>query len=130
LKKDFEENSIESLSNAFQKGASGVELDVFYDQTLGKFVVSHDEPSDTKNGETLYLDTVFSSMGSRGFLGIDFKNLTASNTAASGTRLLELFEIYNIGQKVFVEGGDPTTLRRFASSRIKTVLPLQAWGGL
>lgn len=100
------QNSIESISKAFDLGAAGVEIDVFYDEQTSRFVVSHDFPYNLKNGQLLTLKEVFEKTGNRGYFWLDFKNLgslppNVAETAAAN--LQHLLSELDLVDKAFVE---------------------------
>jgi len=51
--KNAEQNSITAYKAAFDLGAPGTELDVFFDVKLQDFIVSHDFPYNLKDGRML-----------------------------------------------------------------------------
>lgn len=69
------ENSLEAFARAFELGAPGTELDVFYDVGRDRFVVAHDEPASFGDARLLTLEAVFARFGPGRFYWLDFKNL-------------------------------------------------------
>jgi len=64
--RDGKHNSIESVTLAFDRGAKGVEVDVFYDSELALFIASHDRPYHLQNGKLLSLRELLGARGARG----------------------------------------------------------------
>jgi glycerophosphoryl diester phosphodiesterase len=119
--KQFPENSIESLSEAFNRGARGVELDIFFDQELQNFIISHDIPDKSVKNELLTLEKVFSSLGKRGYFWIDFKQLESVHdinlVVDKMEKLLTKFQLF---EKVIIESPNGFLLRKFSQRGIHT----------
>ena len=49
-----DQNSITSMRRAFDAGASGAEVDFYYDVKMNKFIVSHDKPKKGEDGNLIY----------------------------------------------------------------------------
>ncbi|APG60116.1 hypothetical protein [Christiangramia salexigens] len=76
---EYKANTIESFTNALNNNATGVELDVFYDNDMKKYIVAHDYPYSTQYGKHLFLDSVFATFGNSFKYWLDFKNLKDLN---------------------------------------------------
>jgi len=72
---DGVKNSIQSFDKAQSLGAKGLEVDVIYDVSLKKFVVSHDFPYSRYDNKLLFLDSVFSKYQNNFVYWLDYKNL-------------------------------------------------------
>jgi glycerophosphoryl diester phosphodiesterase len=121
-------NSIESLTLAFQKGANGVEVDVYFDLALEKFIVSHDRPYNLKNGRLLTLENLFNALGDSGNYWLDFKklpNLSDDDALKAAKRLNEISIAKNIKQRIYVESEDPINLGLFRDIGFKTLFDTQ-----
>ena len=124
--KDYPQNSIESFSEAFNRGAHGVELDIFFDVDLQDFIVSRDYPYNLKNNELLTLEKVFSSIGNKGYFWIDFKQLgSVPKIDIVIDKLENLLMKYNLFEKVIIESPKGVRLRRFAQRGMHTSYWLQ-----
>lgn len=121
--KENMENSIEAFNKAFDLGAVGTELDIFYDLEIKDYVVSHDYPYHLQNGRILKLEEVFKSVGERGYFWLDFKNLnslSSQNAKSALSKLLDLLEKHTLTKKVFVESTDPNNLSVFSKAGLHT----------
>jgi len=119
--KDYPENSIESFSEAFDRGAHGVELDIFFDNNLQDFIVSHYYPYNLVNGKLLTLENVFSAVGNRGYFWVDFKQLDAVPDVDFVVDKMErLIKKFNLLDKVIIESTKGILLRKFSQKSIHT----------
>ncbi|MGB0722049.1 MAG: glycerophosphodiester phosphodiesterase [Gammaproteobacteria bacterium] len=89
----FPENSLEGYRDAVAAGAAGLELDIWFDEALGDFVVSHDRPYALFDGKPLRLSRVFAEFGPRTQYWLDFKNLETLAPGARGAALRRMDEI-------------------------------------
>ena len=118
------QNSIESISLAFDEGASGTEVDVYFDTERGEFIVSHDYPYLLKNGEILTLEKLFAAIGGRGYFWIDFKKLRHLDDAQLSRSVAELTRISSKGSmksRIYVEGEAPFSLAAYRDAGFKTI---------
>ena len=123
--KDGTQNTIESVSLAFDEGATGCEIDVFFDEQLGQFIVSHDRPYHLKNGKLLPLSEMMAAVGGRGYIWLDFKklrHLSDAGLAAAVAELQEITDEYGGRDKMYVEGEDPLHLSAFRDAGFPTIL--------
>ncbi len=119
--KDYPENSIESFSEAFDRGAHGVELDIFFDNNLQDFIVSHDYPYNLVNGKLLTLENVFSAVGKRGYFWVEFKQLDAvPDVDLVVDKMERLIKKFNLMDKVIIESPKGILLRKFSKKSIHT----------
>jgi glycerophosphoryl diester phosphodiesterase len=119
----LEENSIDSFKKAFDLGAVGTELDIFYDLDLDGYIVSHDYPYNLKNGRTLKLKDVLEKVGKRGYFWLDFKNLevlSKKDAQKATLRMLDLLEKYNLTDKAIIESTNPINLSILSKSGLYT----------
>ncbi|MFT5050525.1 MAG: hypothetical protein ACI8QZ_001927 [Chlamydiales bacterium] len=119
------QNSIESIQLAFDEGAQGTEVDVFFDTEMGHFIVSHDRPYNLKNGELLTLAALLKATGADGAFWLDFKKLRMLDDAGLAAAVAELEELTLMGglkQRFYVEGEDPINLSAFRDAGFKTIL--------
>lgn len=124
------QNSIAAVTLAFERGATGVEVDVFYDAEMGDFVVSHDRPYNLKGGKPLMLSELWAATGALGCFWLDWKklrHLDDSQLDDALARLREYADNYGIRERVFIEGEDPFHLsacRRAGFATIYDTHPL------
>ncbi|UCD89265.1 MAG: glycerophosphodiester phosphodiesterase [Desulfobacterales bacterium] len=123
FKEGLEENSIESMTKAFELGAAGTELDVFYDLHLDEYIVSHDFPYRLKQGRILKLQDVFEKVSQRGYFWLDFKNLqvlSKKDAQKATLRMLDLLEKFNLTDKAIIESMNPVNLSIISRSGLHT----------
>lgn len=114
-------NPLNLIGKAFQNGASGVELDVFYDEKTQDFVLTHDNPYFRYEGKLFFLHQVFERFKQRGYYWIDFKNLSFSNYSKARDRMLKLLNKYQLFHLVYVESTNGLLLRTYSSHGIRTI---------
>jgi hypothetical protein len=118
------ENSLRALSAAFDQGAGGVELDVYFDEkyTHNFYVVSEETFASTGHG-SLNLEEVLRLIGSRGYIWIDFWNLkqltrTAAEDAAQ--TLGHMLAARGLLAHAIVESTDADNLSLFVTKGLYT----------
>jgi hypothetical protein len=117
-------NSIESISYAFDRGAKGTEVDVFYDPKLAVFVVSHSRHYEKPNGVILTLDTLFDAVGDDGYFWLDWKklrHLKRGQLQAALARLEQLMDRGDLKDRVYVEGETPLSLLAIKQAGFQTI---------
>lgn len=117
------ENSMAAFELAASHGASGIELDIFYDDELDAFVVSHDKPYHKHKGNILLLSEVLERFGSQFYYWLDFKNLKHMSTGQieyATAKMIAMLEEAGIQQKTLVESQNPKALAFFADAGIRT----------
>lgn len=122
--RDGKHNSIESVTLAFDRGAKGVEVDVFYDSELALFIASHDRPYHLQNGKLLSLRELLAAVGQRGEFWLDWKklgHLDAASVEAARAELEELTTPGGLKQRFYIEGEDPLNLGFFRRAGFKTI---------
>ena len=123
---EIAQNTIESIGAAFDQGARGVEVDVFYDTALKDYVVSHDFPYNSKHGRLLRLGEVFQVLGEGHYFWLDFKNLRDLNRPQVSEAVAHLTLISGtVKPRVYVEGSNPTNLSRFKKGGFNTIFDTQ-----
>ncbi len=115
------ENTLASFRNAFDLGAPGVEMDVFYLRETGRFLVGRKRAE--AGGHPLDLEQVFAQLGHRGRFWIDLKtvrNMTPQEARETAARLKALAERYHVEKRIIVESEHPENLRYFAQAGLHT----------
>ncbi|MFT5218987.1 MAG: hypothetical protein ACI9LO_001456 [Planctomycetota bacterium] len=118
------QNSIESIALAFAEGASGTEVDVFFDTDRGEFIVSHNYPYLLKNGEILTLEQLFEATGEQAYFWIDFKKIRHLDDEQLRQSVAELTRISNSGtlkSRIYVEGEAPFSLAAYRDAGFQTI---------
>lgn len=90
--KNFPENTLESFTSAFEKGADGIELDVHLSNNQ-EVIVVHNYSYD-KNQEYPLLSTVFEQFKDKGLLEIELKSFDLNCITAVKT-LIDLYQVDN-----------------------------------
>jgi hypothetical protein len=119
-----EQNSIESIGRAFRSGAHGTEVDVFYDTTIKKFIVSHDYPYNLKNGAILPMESLFAATGNSNNYWLDFKrirHLDDQQLADSVKELQRLADKFDLKKRLYVEGEAPISLAAYREAGFFTI---------
>ena len=119
-----EENSIESIRHAFDEGAMGVEVDVFYDVEMNDFIVSHNRPYLLVKGKLLTLKELFDALGEGHYFWLDFKKLRFLThlQALQAVHRLKIISAKNgVHQRVYVEGETPINLALFRKAGFHTI---------
>lgn len=117
-------NSIKTIQAAFQHGADGSEIDLFFDPERKQFIISHDFPYNLKEGELLTLEKLLSNIEGDNYLWLDFKKLrkldaqSADNAVA---RLQSITQTRNWKERIYIEGADPVNLGKFRHGGFKTL---------
>ena len=117
-------NSIESISYAFDRGAMGTELDIYYDTEMSDFVVSHSHRYEKPNGALLTLGTLFDAVGGDGYFWLDLKNLRHLDRSQLQTALARLQQITDrtgLKDRVYVEGEAPFSLLAVRQAGFQTI---------
>ncbi len=118
------ENSITSVRQAFDAGATGVEIDIFYDVEMADFIVSHDRPYRLVEGKLLTLKEMFDALGEEHYFWLDFKKLrklTRSQAIQAVSRLAEITTQHGLRERVYVEGETPINLALFRRAGFHTI---------
>ncbi len=122
-------NSIASVGRAFAAGAEGIEVDVYFDVELGKFVVSHDRPYNRQDdGTLLYLQQLLQATGEGRYFWLDLKKLgklTREQADQAAARLAAIAGQDGLLSRIYVEGEDPINLSAFRRAGIRTIFDTQ-----
>ncbi len=105
-----EQNSIPSIKAAFDAGAMGAEVDIFYDVEMQDFIVSHSRPYSTKQGKLLSLAEMFEAVDDGHYFWLDFKKLSHLSEEQVQVTIQRLFSISkknNQHERLYVEGEAP-----------------------
>lgn len=120
----IDQNSIESISTAFEQGAMGVEVDIRYDIELNDFIVSHDYPYNKKNGKILPLSELFDATGDDHYFWLDYKGLRRLDESQTREAIQRLFAISaknGLSQRIYVEGEAPVNIFRYRKAGFHTI---------
>ena len=121
-------NSIKTIRLAFQEGAKGSEVDIFYDVTLEQYIVSHNYPYQSLKGELLTLETLFNNIGHEYYIWLDLKKLgrlTKPEVKLAVERLRVITKQAKLQHKVYIEGEDPVNLSFYRDAGFKTIFDTQ-----
>ena len=128
-----ERNSITSMQSAFSLGYIGAEVDLFYDVTTDRFIISHDRPKKLENGDLIYskkdgsiltLEKFLKVVGKEHYFWLDYKNLgriSDENTDKAIARLLEISEFDSIRERLYIEGSNPARLSMYTNAGFRTI---------
>jgi hypothetical protein len=123
-----EENSVEAVKSALRAGVKGIEIDVHYVQTTGKFVVNHDRLPESELAKKKDLHTFFTELhedlAKAEFFWLDFKNLDVANLNQSIEELSKVCKEFELENKLFIESPDPFLLRSVSLAGIKTIFAI------
>jgi glycerophosphoryl diester phosphodiesterase len=132
--KRSEQNTIKSLQKAADAGYIGFEIDFYYDKHLNTFIISHDKPKKGKDGKLHYtlkndklltLQEVFEKVGKNHYFWLDYKNLdrlSKEDSLKAVKRLQEISKIYDIKDRIYLEGCTPWHLKYYENAGFKTLL--------
>lgn len=119
-------NNAVTIRRAFEHGARGVEVDMFYDVAMKHYVVSHDRPYELKNGALLFLETLLQQVPADRYFWIDLKklrHLRPNEAEHAAVHLREVVQSAGIPlARVYVEGADPFNLGDFRDAGFPTIL--------
>lgn len=133
-KNHAEQNSISSFARAFSLGSVGAEVDLYFDVKTKRFIVSHDRPKKLANdkllytdkeGATLTLQKLLTSVGKDHYFWIDYKNLdrlSDEETVSALERLSEITKFDGIKSRIYLEGSNPFILSKYTEAGFKTIL--------
>ncbi len=125
----LEQNTVSSVNNAFSNGNRGVEIDLYYDAAMDKFIVSHDKPYLLKDGKLLSLEEMFLKTGTGHYFWLDYKNLdrlSSSQTQSAIARLNKILQVDNLKERVYIEGSNPIKLSTYTQNGFKTIFAFHA----
>jgi hypothetical protein len=114
-------NSMVSFEQAIVDGAKGIEIDVHYDSSLFKFVISHDHPYQTHNGNLLFLEELLEKIPFKGYYWIDLKNLSKENLEDVTKKFKYLIKKYQKHDNLFVESWVKREISKLSNNGIQTI---------
>ena len=117
-------NSISSIQAAFDAGARGTEVDLFYDAKMDRYIISHNYPYFLKDGGLLTLEDLFNATGGANYYWIDFKKLRYLSKAEikqAVSRLEAIVKDKNLKPWIYIEGADPVNLSSYSKAGFKTL---------
>ena len=129
-----EQNTITSMKRAFELGAIGAEVDLYYDVKMDKFIISHDKPKKgidgnlvytKKGGELLTLEKFLKVLSKDHYFWLDYKNLDRLSVDETSKAIQKLSEITNfdsIKERLYIEGSNPLKLSLYNDAGFKTIL--------
>jgi hypothetical protein len=121
----IERNSIASVKNAFDRGAPGTEVDVFYDTELRQFVVTHSRHYRVTQTEFLTLERLFTETGQGSqYFWLDLKklrHLSSTELDEAIARLNAITSDKGLKDRVYIEGGDPINLSALQRAGFHTI---------
>lgn len=98
--------AFKNVEMAFDRGIRGVELDLFYDETLCSFLVVHD----MNEQDTLILDQLLSGLTTKGQFWFDLKNLKKGNSSQIIESLIKIEHKHELRNKFVVESKNASEL--------------------
>ncbi len=117
------ENTLPAFDSAQKHHFKGIELDVFYVDSLHDFFVTHDMPNRYQQAP-LKLSEVLLRYQDSFYYWVDLKNLLASNQTVIKERFEELLK-GSLKQKVFIESGNAGSLGFLANHQFQTLYWIQ-----
>jgi hypothetical protein len=122
---DHPQNTLEAFSAAMKSGFEGVELDVFFNEDLNQFIVSHDVPLSNHLDTFLTLEEVFASFEDSLYYWLDLKNLNTKNYPAVKENLERLSSKYPIKENLYIESANAIPLGKLAKAGFNTLYWVQ-----
>jgi len=125
-------NSIKTIKLAFERGAKGSEIDLFYDVKMDRYILSHNFPYRLKEGKLLSLQELINNIGDNRYLWLDLKKLgrlTKPQAQAAANRLSQITSEKNIHDNIYIEGEDPINLAAFRDAKFHTIFDTQPLKG-
>ncbi len=120
---DFAENSPEAVADSFAKGFDGVELDIYFDRSLDKIIVSHDRPYVRQEERLVTLDVMLVPPNRR--LWLDLKNL-GELTGSDIRRFAEILSELGFASSSLVESTAMRQLVYLNAQGIQTIYWMSA----
>jgi len=136
-----EQNTITSMKRAFELGAIGAEVDLYYDVKMDKFIISHDKPKKgidgnlvytKKGGELLTLEKFLKVLSKDHYFWLDYKNLdrlSVDETSKAIQRLLKITNFDNIRERLYIEGSNPLLVSMYTDAGFRTILGIHPLPG-
>ena len=110
---------------AFGENVNGIEIDIYFDSEISKFIVSHAALEDKNILKLPLLEDIIKLGGGDFYYWVDFKNLSTENVEKSIIRLLYLIEKYNLKDKLYIESQKAKSLKKISKAGIKTIFWLK-----
>ena len=117
------ENTIPAFDSALKQHFKGIELDIYYVDSINDFVVTHDMPNQFHLPE-LRLITVIQRYGNQFFYWLDLKNLNEHNQELIAQRMNVILD-QNLREKVFIESGHASALGYLTTQHLQTLYWIQ-----
>lgn len=117
------ENTIPAFDSALHQHLKGIELDIFYVDSLNDFVVTHDMPN-KYNLPTLRLTDILQRYGTKFYYWLDLKNLNSDNQEAITLRFKAILSA-PVKEKVYIESGHASALGYLTSQHFQTLFWVQ-----
>jgi hypothetical protein len=117
-------NNIDAVNRAFNQGAVGTEIDIYFDRERQDYIVSHDYPYNLKNGQLLTLTELLKATGHDGYFWLDFKkmrHLSETEVNIAVARLRSIVDLYSNDDAIYIEGHDPINLAYFRDAGFNTI---------
>ena len=117
-------NSISSIQAAFDAGARGTEVDLFFDVKMDRYIISHNYPYFLKDGELLTLEKLLKETGGKNYYWLDFKklrHLSKDEAKQAVSRLEFIIKDNNLKPWIYIEGADPVNLSLYAKAGFNTL---------
>nr|MBP6315850.1 hypothetical protein [Chitinophagaceae bacterium] len=117
------ENTVAAFDSAKDMGLKGIELDIFYIDSINDFVVTHDLPN-PYGLPPLLLSDVISRYDSSYYYWFDLKNLSTENQEKITARFQDITPAH-VKTKVYIESGAAKPLGFLAKSGFNTIYWIQ-----
>lgn len=130
-----EQNSVTAFQRAFDRGASGAEVDFHYDVAMDRFVISHDHPRKGPDGRFVYpekegglltLESLLQRVGEGHAFWLDYKNLDKLSVKETEQAIRRLQAITAgdaaLRGRLYIEGSNPLRLSMYTDAGFKTIL--------
>ncbi len=120
-----EQNTIEAFNRAFAHGASGAEVDVYFDVALGRFIVAHDDPTQRDRKERLLtLEALLDATDHSRYFWVDFKNLDRLSDTETMQAIRRLEAITRPAERhyLYLEGSNPLMVGKYTRAGFNTIL--------
>ena len=117
------ENTMKAFDSARLAGFSGIELDVFFHDSLQDLVVTHDFPNQY-NQPILLFSEVMKKYADSAFFWVDLKNLNATNQMQIANCFQKSISVEN-RKHIYIESGSANPLQYLASEGYNTIYWVQ-----
>ncbi|MCC7028998.1 MAG: hypothetical protein IT257_01745 [Chitinophagaceae bacterium] len=117
------ENTIPAFDSAYRQHLSGVEMDVFYIDSINDFIITHDLPNRYQLAP-LRLSEVFLKYDTAFSYWLDLKNLNDVNKERITLKFKSLMTP-SLSAKVFIESANAAALGYLAAQKLNTLYWIQ-----